>query len=64
MPDPIEFDPSVMTLLAGLAHEINTPLGAIKSNNEIVDLARFFQAPISDLNRQLHNYWTLVRRFC
>jgi signal transduction histidine kinase len=39
MPDPIEFDPSVMTLLAGLAHEINTPLGAIKSNNEIVDLA-------------------------
>jgi two-component system NtrC family sensor kinase len=39
MPDPIEFDASVMTLLAGLAHEINTPLGAIKSNNEIVDLA-------------------------
>ena len=32
--------------------------------NEIVDLARFFETPISDLNRQLHNYWTLARRFC
>jgi signal transduction histidine kinase len=39
MPDQIEFDPKVMELLASLAHEINTPLGAIKSNNEVIDLA-------------------------
>jgi hypothetical protein len=31
--------------------------------NEVVDLAGFFQAPVSDLNRQLHNYWTLTHRF-
>jgi hypothetical protein len=31
--------------------------------NESVDLARFFQTPISDFNRQLHNYWTLTRPF-
>ena len=32
--------------------------------NEIVDLVRFFQTPVSNLNRQLHNNWTLARRFC
>jgi hypothetical protein len=31
--------------------------------NESVDLARFFQTPISDFNRQLHNYWILTRPF-
>jgi len=25
--------------------------------NEIVDLVRFFQTPIRDLNRQLHDYF-------
>ena len=29
--------------------------------NETVDLVRFFQTPISDFDRQLHNYWTLTR---
>jgi two-component system, NtrC family, sensor kinase len=39
MPDPIELDSNIMALLAALAHEINTPLGAIKSNNDILDQA-------------------------
>lgn len=39
MPDSNEHDPNSMTLLAALAHEINTPLGAIKSNNDILDQA-------------------------
>ncbi|HYR89679.1 MAG TPA: HAMP domain-containing sensor histidine kinase [Terriglobia bacterium] len=38
MPDPIQCDPEMM-LLASLAHEISTPLGTIRSNNEDIDLA-------------------------